>query len=105
MGLKPALASAILAFTPFASAALYDQVIQINNGPVQGHAAFNSSPAGGSTHWKDSTVWKGISFAATTGGENVSGPLSLQAHGTRLWTRALGEMFTLPLAQTMTDST
>ncbi|KAJ5856200.1 carboxylesterase [Penicillium soppii] len=70
MVLTPALASAMLAFTPFASAALYDQVIQTNNGPVQGYAAFNSTPTGGLTHWKDITVWKGIPFAATTAGEN-----------------------------------
>ncbi|KAL3478530.1 Alpha/Beta hydrolase protein [Aspergillus californicus] len=70
MALTLAQASAILAFTPFASAALYDQVIQTPVGPVQGYPAFNSTPTGGLTNWKDITVWKGIPFAASTGGEN-----------------------------------
>jgi len=52
------------------NAALYNTVIETKNGPVQGYPAFNSTPTGGLTHWKDITVWKGIPFAASTGGEN-----------------------------------
>lgn len=54
-----------------ANAALYDQVIQTKYGPVQGYPAFNSTPSGVNlTHWEDISVWKGIPFAATTGGAN-----------------------------------
>lgn len=53
-----------------ALAALYNDVIHTKYGDVQGYPAFNSSPAGNLTHWKEITVWKGIPFAATTGGEN-----------------------------------
>ncbi|OJJ97442.1 hypothetical protein ASPACDRAFT_32633 [Aspergillus aculeatus ATCC 16872] len=54
-----------------ASAALYDSIVQTKYGAVQGYAAFNSTPSGDNlTNWKDITVWKGIPFAATTGGEN-----------------------------------
>ena len=60
----------VLDLAPGVSAALYDQVIKTTHGPVQGYPAFNSTPSGGLTHWKDITVWKGIPFAATTGGEN-----------------------------------
>lgn len=52
-----------------ANAALYNQVIQTKSGPVRGYPAFNSTPIGGLTNWKDIAVWKGIPFAATTGGE------------------------------------
>ncbi|KAF7184076.1 hypothetical protein CNMCM7691_004635 [Aspergillus felis] len=52
------------------SAALYDTVIQTKYGGVQGYPAFNSTNTGNLTHWKDITVWKGIPFAATTGGQN-----------------------------------
>ncbi|KAF7885009.1 hypothetical protein EAF00_010827 [Botryotinia globosa] len=41
------------------------------SGPVQGYAAFNGSPTGVNLeHWKDIAVWKGIPFAASTGGNN-----------------------------------
>ncbi|TGO16757.1 hypothetical protein BTUL_0024g00270 [Botrytis tulipae] len=53
------------------NAALYDQKITTSSGPVQGYAAFNSSPSGVNLeHWKDIAVWKGIPFAASTGGNN-----------------------------------
>ncbi|KAJ5105728.1 carboxylesterase [Penicillium alfredii] len=66
-----AVASAfLLSIVPGASAALYNQVIHTSHGPVQGYPAFNSTPAGDLSHWKDITVWKGIPFAATTSGEN-----------------------------------
>ncbi|KAF3770834.1 alpha/beta-hydrolase [Cryphonectria parasitica EP155] len=62
-------ASALL--LPAVQAALYDQVIQTVNGPVQGYPAFNSSPANMTlTHWQDVTVWKGIPFGADTAYEN-----------------------------------
>ncbi|KAL4899305.1 hypothetical protein BDW74DRAFT_183838 [Aspergillus multicolor] len=55
----------------FTSAALYETVVQTQYGAVQGHPAFNSTPSGTNfTNWKDITVWKGIPFAATTGGQN-----------------------------------
>ncbi|KAI2791458.1 hypothetical protein POX_c04319 [Penicillium oxalicum] len=53
-----------------AYAALYEQVIQTQYGPVRGHAAFNETPSGNLTHWRDITVWKGIPFAASTAGQN-----------------------------------
>ncbi|OOF91965.1 hypothetical protein ASPCADRAFT_56460 [Aspergillus carbonarius ITEM 5010] len=54
-----------------ANAALYDQVIETSQGSVQGTAAFNASTAPSYiSNWKDISVWKGIPFAATTGGEN-----------------------------------
>ncbi|KAF2162125.1 hypothetical protein M409DRAFT_37456 [Zasmidium cellare ATCC 36951] len=52
------------------NAALYDTVIHTAYGDVQGYPAFNSSPAGNLTNWRDITVWKGIPFAATTAGNN-----------------------------------
>jgi carboxylesterase 2 len=52
------------------SAALYDTIIETKYGSVQGYPAFNSTPSGNLTHWRDITVWKGIPFAATTAGEN-----------------------------------
>ncbi|KAJ5302199.1 carboxylesterase [Penicillium antarcticum] len=55
---------------PVASAALYDTVIETKYGPVKGYPAFNSTSTGNMTNWKDITVWKGIPFAASTGGEN-----------------------------------
>lgn len=53
-----------------ASAALYDTVIETQYGLIQGYPAFNSTPAGNLTNWKEITVWKNIPFAATTGGQN-----------------------------------
>ncbi|KAJ5703264.1 carboxylesterase [Penicillium malachiteum] len=65
-----ALPVAALGLVPLASAALYDTVIDTKYGSVQGYPAFNSTNTGNLTHWKDITVWKGIPFAATTGGQN-----------------------------------
>lgn len=59
----------LLAALPFANAALYHQTIQTESGPVYGYPEFNSTPAGGLTNWENIAVWKGIPFAATTGGE------------------------------------
>ncbi|PWY69660.1 carboxylesterase [Aspergillus sclerotioniger CBS 115572] len=54
-----------------ANAALYDQVIEVFQGSVQGAAVFNASTAPSYiSEWKDISVWKGIPYAATTGGEN-----------------------------------
>ncbi|KAL4807020.1 alpha/beta-hydrolase [Aspergillus unguis] len=65
-----ALAPVLFSLIGTSSAALYNTVIETKHGNVQGHPAFTSAPAGNLTHWKDITVWKGIPFAATTGGEN-----------------------------------
>lgn len=65
--LFPALACGL---APVTSAALYDTIVQIKYGAVQGYPAFNSTNTGNLTHWKDITVWKGIPFAATTAGQN-----------------------------------
>ncbi|KAJ5927882.1 carboxylesterase [Penicillium verhagenii] len=62
--------SLAMGLAPVASAALYDTVIETKYGSVQGYPAFNSTNTGNLTNWKDITVWKGIPFAATTGGEN-----------------------------------
>ncbi len=51
-------------------AALYDQVVHTRYGDVVGYPAFNSSPAGNLSNWQNIAVWKGIPFAATTGGSN-----------------------------------
>ncbi|KAJ5094094.1 alpha/beta-hydrolase [Penicillium angulare] len=56
--------------SPLVSAALYESVVQTKYGAVQGYPAFNKTSTGNLTNWKDITVWKGIPFAATTGGEN-----------------------------------
>lgn len=55
---------------PDVDAALYNTVIQTNYGTVQGFPAFNSSPIGNISNWKDVTVWKGIPYGASTAGEN-----------------------------------
>ncbi|PYH40211.1 carboxylesterase/lipase family protein [Aspergillus saccharolyticus JOP 1030-1] len=63
-------ATVLYGLSPVASAALYDSVVQTKYGKVQGYPAFNETYNGNLTHWKDITVWKGIPFAATTGGQN-----------------------------------
>ena len=68
---KAIAASTLLCgLSPLVSAALYDSVIHTKYGAVQGYPAFNKTNTGNLTHWKDISVWKGIPFAATTGGEN-----------------------------------
>lgn len=59
----------LLGLPALASAALYNQVLQTESGPVYGYPAFNSTPSGNLTNWKDIAVWKGIPFAANTSGE------------------------------------
>lgn len=75
-----------------AEAALYDKVINTNYGDVIGYRAFNSTPAGlNSTKWQDITVWKGIPFAATTGGENRwKAPQPAPAWNSTLYASAFG---------------
>ncbi|TKA70142.1 hypothetical protein B0A49_07722 [Cryomyces minteri] len=74
--MKPTLVSSLsssallFGLVPAAAAALHSTVIETKYGPVQGYPAFNSTPTVNLTHWKDITVWKGIPFAATTGGQN-----------------------------------
>ncbi|PYH35329.1 carboxylesterase [Aspergillus neoniger CBS 115656] len=60
----------LLGLASASSAVLYETKIETNYGSVQGYPAFNSSNTGNLTHWKEITVWKGIPFAATTGGTN-----------------------------------
>ncbi|CAG7930601.1 unnamed protein product [Penicillium olsonii] len=64
------IAVATCGLAPIVSGALHNTPIETKNGDVQGYPAFNSSNTGNLTHWKDITVWKGIPFAATTGGQN-----------------------------------
>lgn len=59
----------LLGLPVLASATLYEQVIETESGPVYGYPAFNTTPTGGLTNWKDIAVWKGIPFAASTAGE------------------------------------
>ncbi|CZR53564.1 probable para-nitrobenzyl esterase [Phialocephala subalpina] len=78
---------------PIASAALYNTVIQTNYGPVQGYPAFNSSPTGNLTNWKDITVWKGIPFAATTAGQNrFKPPQAAESWNSTLLARSWGNV-------------
>lgn len=65
-----AMLTAALSQVDLARAALYSQVIETQYGAVQGYPAFNETPNGNLTHWRDITVWKGIPFAASTAGEN-----------------------------------
>lgn len=53
-----------------AKAALFETVIDTRFGSIQGYPAFNVTPAGNLSKWENITVWKGIPFAATTGGQN-----------------------------------
>ncbi|TIA17772.1 alpha/beta-hydrolase [Aureobasidium pullulans] len=62
--------ASVLMMCGIVNAALYDGVISTSHGQVQGHPAFNSTPNGNLTNWKDITVWRGIPFAASTAGEN-----------------------------------
>jgi carboxylesterase 2 len=51
-------------------ASLAGTVLTTPNGPVQGIAAFNSTTGVNITNWQNVTVWKGLSYAATTAGTN-----------------------------------
>ncbi|KAH8752254.1 Alpha/Beta hydrolase protein [Diaporthe sp. PMI_573] len=54
-----------------AHAALFESVVDTKFGSVQGYPAFNATPDGVTLqNWKDITVWKGIPFAASSGGNN-----------------------------------
>lgn len=54
-----------------AHAALFNSTVQTETGSVQGYPAFEAAPDGVTLqNWEDITVWKGIPFAASTGGNN-----------------------------------
>lgn len=74
-----AAASALLAST--AQAALFESIVTLNDGsPVQGYAAFNSSPVNMTlTNWASIGAWKGIPFAADTSGNNRFRPPQTRA--------------------------
>lgn len=65
-----AAASALL--VPAARAALFESIVTLTDGsPVQGYAAFNSSPANVSLpNWASIGYWKGIPYGADTSGNN-----------------------------------
>lgn len=73
---NPRLLAAAVALTvgvDSAMAALYESVLQTNLGPIQGVAAFNSSPydpIGNLANWADVSLFKGVPFAADTSGAN-----------------------------------
>ncbi|PSR79759.1 prolyl oligopeptidase-like protein [Coniella lustricola] len=68
---KSASLVALAGAADLASAALYDSIIQTGSGPVQGFAAFNSTPYGVNIqNWQDVAVWKGIPYGASTAGNN-----------------------------------
>ncbi|KAL2821411.1 carboxylesterase [Aspergillus cavernicola] len=62
--------AAFLLLPGLSTAALHSTVVETKYGAVQGYPAFTSEPSSNLTHWRDITTWKGIPFAATTGGQN-----------------------------------
>lgn len=63
--------ASVLSLPVVANAALYDHTIEIPQGKVKGVAAFNESNAPSyMSNWKDISVWRGIPYAASTGGKN-----------------------------------
>lgn len=62
--------ASVLASLPFTQAYLYDQVVSTAYGDVQGYQALDDSVASYLPNWESVTVFKGIPFAATTGGAN-----------------------------------
>ncbi|EOD44383.1 putative carboxylesterase protein [Neofusicoccum parvum UCRNP2] len=68
--LKVGTVQAVLAFTPTASAYLYNTTIKTQYGAVQGIPALNTTCCSYLDGWESVTVWKGIPFAADTGGAN-----------------------------------
>ena len=65
-----AITALLCGFISAAKAALYEIAVETRYGSIQGYPAFNSTPPGDLDDWKKITVWKGIPFAATTGGHN-----------------------------------
>ncbi|OJD32179.1 carboxylesterase [Diplodia corticola] len=61
---------AVLAYTSAASAYLYNTTINTQYGAVQGIPALNATCCSYLDGWESVTVWKGIPFAANTGGAN-----------------------------------
>ncbi|ESZ90968.1 hypothetical protein SBOR_8647 [Sclerotinia borealis F-4128] len=76
-----------------ASAQLYNQVIQTNYGLVQGIPAFNSTPNGNLSNWKDITVWKGIPYGADTSGVNRWTPKNATPWNTTFQANKMGPIF------------
>lgn len=60
-------------------AALWQNTIKREYGPVTGAAALNETYADTFSNWQDISVWKGIPIAASTGGQNRWKPP--QPHG------------------------
>ncbi|KAJ5649647.1 alpha/beta-hydrolase [Penicillium longicatenatum] len=89
------------------SSPLYNSVIETKYGKVQIYPAFTSEPTGNLTNWKDITVWKGIPFAADTGGENRFRPpqtvnswnttLDAKSYGNNIWSPAKSTGAKLPV--------
>ncbi|KAI5244808.1 hypothetical protein E4T42_07028 [Aureobasidium subglaciale] len=75
------------------SGALYEDVITTNFGQVQGYPAFNSTPSGNLTNWRDITVWKGIPYAASTTGKNRwAAPKPAPNWNTTLYAKSYGDI-------------
>lgn len=53
-----------------AHAQLYNQVIELADGKVQGFQALQNATSANLANWKDITAWLGIPYGADTGGEN-----------------------------------
>lgn len=70
MKASTALKVGLLASTSTASAYLYHTTITTQYGAVQGIPALNATCCSYLDGWESVTVWKGIPFAATTGGDN-----------------------------------
>lgn len=84
-----------------AHAALYDVAIETAKGLVQGYPAFNSSPKVNLSNWQDVTVWKGIPFAATTGGPNrFKPPQPVKAWNSTLLAKSPGNVCPSTLSDT-----
>lgn len=86
-----AVASALLAST--GRAALFESIVTLNDGsPVQGYAAFNSSPVNMTlTNWANVGFWKGIPYGAdTTGNNRFRPPQAVAGWNTTLEAREQG---------------
>ena len=68
--LKFGATQALLTYSSTTNAYLYNQTIQTKYGPVKGIPALNATCCSYLPGYESVTVWKGIPFAANTGGEN-----------------------------------